>query len=346
MINYNTGQISPLAIHHIGRALEGEDLKVMDNMVSLKEDEYLEQLVFHYLLSKFKEPSFYNFDALEGESNRIQEIATSIFEEKEGMLDRSKELAHILYKGQEHPNIKTGALVVCHFEDILVEDELLEAVGIFKIESKAAFLQLDELQNAYKFKALEGLAMNGLDKGCLILNTEKADGYKVCVLDKTGVQEARFWKNTFLNLKERKDEYHNTTHYINLTNDFVNDRQKSSPNPDGMEKLEVMNASEKYFNSNDSFNENEYLDSLFGDEQVAQDFQDYKSQVAAKKGYDLGSDFGISDAAVKKQSKVFKSVIKLDKNFHIYVHGDRTKIERGQDDFGRKFYKVYYEEEH
>lgn len=345
MINYNTGKISPLAIHHIGRKLEGEDLRLTDNRVALTGDPYLEQLVFHYLLSKFKEPSFYNFRQESG-GNKVQELVAAAFEDQEQLMAHSKELAQLLYGSQEHPNIKTGELVVCHFEDILVEDELLEAIGIFKIESKASFLQLDEMQTSYKFTALEGLAMNGLDKGCLVLNTEKSDGYKVCVLDKTGNQEARFWKDTFLNVKEREDAYHNTTHYINLTNDFINDRQKSSPSPDGMEKLEVMNASEKYFNSNEKFNENEYLDSLFQDEGVAQEFQEYKSEVASRKGYELGSDFGISDVAVKKNSKVFKSVIKLDKNFHIYVHGDRTKIERGQDEFGRKFYKVYYEEEH
>ncbi|MDD4067910.1 MAG: nucleoid-associated protein, partial [Bacteroidales bacterium] len=54
--------------------------------------------------------------------------------------------------------------------------------------------------------------------------------------------------------------------------------------------------------------------------------------------------FNISDSAVKKQARVFKSVIKLDKNFHIYVHGDRKLIEQGQDEKG-KFYKVYYNEE-
>ena len=47
---------------------------------------------------------------------------------------------------------------------------------------------------------------------------------------------------------------------------------------------------------------------------------------------------------VKKQARAFKSVIKLDKNFHIYIHGDRDLIEQGEDERG-KFYKVYYNKE-
>ena len=49
-----------------------------------------------------------------------------------------------------------------------------------------------------------------------------------------------------------------------------------------------------------------------------------------EEGIDRFDTFYISDAAVKKQSRSFKSVIKLDKNFHIYVH-----VEQGEDEKGR-----------
>lgn len=38
-----------------------------------------------------------------------------------------------------------------------------------------------------------------------------------------------------------------------------------------------------------------------------------------------------------------KEVVKLDKNFHIYIHGDRSKIQEGMDDKG-KYVKLYYKE--
>jgi hypothetical protein len=57
-------------------------------------------------------------------------------------------------------------------------------------------------------------------------------------------------------------------------------------------------------------------------------------------------EFDISTQAVKKQAKVFKSILKLDKNFHIYVHGNRELIEQGYDEEKHmKYYKVYYREE-
>ncbi|MGN6534001.1 MAG: nucleoid-associated protein, partial [Ginsengibacter sp.] len=56
--------------------------------------------------------------------------------------------------------------------------------------------------------------------------------------------------------------------------------------------------------------------------------------------------FIISDTAVKKQARVYKSVLKLDKNFHIYIHGNKELIEKGYDE-GMKmsYYKVYFKEE-
>jgi len=60
---------------------------------------------------------------------------------------------------------------------------------------------------------------------------------------------------------------------------------------------------------------------------------------------EVSDNFDISKQAVKKQARVFKSVLKLDKNFHIYIHGNRDLIEQGVDNNGRKFYKIYYEEE-
>ena len=57
-------------------------------------------------------------------------------------------------------------------------------------------------------------------------------------------------------------------------------------------------------------------------------------------------DFVISPTAVKKNQKFMKSVVKLDKNFHIYVHGRHDYVEKGYDeDKALKFYKLYYTNE-
>ena len=69
------------------------------------------------------------------------------------------------------------------------------------------------------------------------------------------------------------------------------------------------------------------------------------ARAMAKQLIDQQDNFAISADAVKRQARVFKSVLKLDTNFHLYIHGDREKIERGVDESGRKYDTIYYEQE-
>jgi hypothetical protein len=78
---------------------------------------------------------------------------------------------------------------------------------------------------------------------------------------------------------------------------------------------------------------------------VIKSFKKFKNDFQNENDLEIVSEFDISSPAVKRQSKVFKSVLKLDRNFHIYIHGDKDLIEKGVDEDGRKFYKIYYREE-
>ena len=58
------------------------------------------------------------------------------------------------------------------------------------------------------------------------------------------------------------------------------------------------------------------------------------------------NEFEISPQAVRYSKRFIKSVIKLDKNFHIYVHGSRDRINKGFDpEKGLNYYQVYFDEE-
>ena len=49
---------------------------------------------------------------------------------------------------------------------------------------------------------------------------------------------------------------------------------------------------------------------------------------------------------MKHYTRVFRDVIKLDKNFHIYVHGDNQYIKKGYDEVtGTHYYQLFFKEE-
>ncbi len=345
MINHISAKLSPVSIHYIGKHSESEGIRIKPLPLSL-EDDYKVELIFKYLLSRFKEPAFsaFTFSSGELEDNPLYNYASEIFADRNLLHERSEQIAKYLYNNSQHPNIKAGEFIMCYLEDILVEDEMLDAIGIFKSESKDVFLKLLEGDSQYSLNHESGLALGGLDKGCLILNTEKSSGYKLCIIDKSNKQEAAFWSQDFLNVKERSDDYHFTSHYIQLTKDYVDNKKRTTDGFSKENELAVMNASEKFFKSNETFNESEYMEEL-ASVGVEDDFAEFKRESQRDKGFFLQPDFDISPAAVKKNNGIFKSVIKLDKNFSLYIHGDRSMIERGEDEYGRKFYKLYYEEE-
>ena len=105
-----------------------------------------------------------------------------------------------------------------------------------------------------------------------------------------------------------------------------------------------MRASE-YFSSNDSFDENTFCKEVFKNKQQSDIFEQYKEEILCEEKC-LSGPFEINKSLLKKQSKVFKNVIKLDKNFHIYVHGGEGLIKKGYDEeTGMEYYQLYFKKE-
>jgi hypothetical protein len=111
------------------------------------------------------------------------------------------------------------------------------------------------------------------------------------------------------------------------------------------DKIDLLNRSMKYFKEKDTFNMDEFTGEVIGNPKAIESFKTFKSQYEQEFDSPIAETFEISDNAVKKQARVYKSVLKLDKNFHIYIHGDRELIEQGVENDGRKYYKIYFDQE-
>lgn len=348
MINYINAHFHAISAHYIGDFSESEGIKISAHPTAIN-DEYLKSLLFKYFFSNFKEPEFYSFTFLDGDlaMNPMYKYIAEIFENPSIIHEQSQVIAKYLYNQSKHPNIKSGDMMMAYIEDVLIEDELANAIVIFKSEAKDSYLKLQQLQDQYNVGHSEGININKLDKACVIFNTEKEDGYKLCVVDNSSRnKEAIYWRQDFLNVENRSDDYYKTKVYIQATKAFVNDRLKPLYDIDKSDEAYILNASQSYLKQEESFDESSYLDSIFGEEEeVKKEFTKYKKDYQEENNVELADAFDVSQAAVKNQSKVFKSVLKLDKNFHVYIHGNRNMVEKGVDEDGRKYYKLFYESE-
>ena len=91
--------------------------------------------------------------------------------------------------------------------------------------------------------------------------------------------------------------------------------------------------------------DDDYEDRIFfSNKEIIDEFKAYKEEYVEENNQALDTQFFVSPSAYKKNARYLRSVIKLDKNFHVYVHGNHDLIEKQSDEKG-KFYKIYYEAE-
>ena len=190
----------------------------------------------------------------------------------------------------------------------------------------------------------EGIDIKRLDKGAVIFNVEREAGFAVHIVDNTNRTEARYWIDDFLRVRQRQDDYHNTHNALAMCKKYVTKHLSKEFDVSKADQAEMLNDTISYFQERDSFSLDEFSEQVIRQPEVAESFARFKQEYEQERDIRIEDEFGISDSAVKKQARSYKSVIKLDRNFHIYVHGNRGLLEQGEDEKG-KFYKVYYEEE-
>ncbi len=350
MFFHSDSNIEQLAIHRVGNKLRDEFYVLSEQPVAL-EDELLSQLLKQYFLGPFERVNevyrlFHSSGTLA--LNELYHFATAFFAGETDFHAFGQQVGKHLFESSNHPNIKAGELYVVHLRDVQLEGELHEAIGLFKSENKETYLTVSPVQGAFDLGyEQEAININKLDKGCLIVNTEREEGYKVLVVDQTNKQEAAYWKDDFLGVRVRNDAYNQTGNFLKVYKKFVNEELDTKFELERTDKIDLLNRSMDYFKENETFKQAEFEEVVLGNPQAASLFNDYRQQFESEFDAPMGDGFGISSQAVKKANTAYKSVLKLDKNFHIYVHGKREYIEKGFDDEkGMHYYKVYFNEEH
>jgi hypothetical protein len=336
--------IKSIAVHTVGNKLNQENFHLSKRNLSINDE--INQLLANYFLSPFKSSEYFNFyHDIDINMNEVFVCVSKIFSNPETLLEQSVNLAKHLYEQSTHPKIKGGEFYTVYFKDCIIDGKTVDAVGLFKSENKDTFLKVFPSGDGFEIESEKGININKLDKGCLIFNTERENGYIVAVVDNTnkGI-EAQYWIDDFLHVRPRKDEYYNTQNILAICKSFVKNELPQQFDVSKADQADLINKSVKFFKEKDNFNLAEFANEVIGQPEVIDSFNKFKSSYQQEREIEIADNFTISEAAVKKKVRGLASVIKLDKNFDIYVHGNKELIEQGRDEKG-KYYKIYYQEE-
>lgn len=346
MIIKEDASLERLVIHKTGNKSREEGIKFSKAPVLFSEA--IKDLLMRYFLSPFGKNEYFNLHhEADVNLNEVYHFACAIFDDPGSFYLNSVNLANHLYENSVHPKVKSGEFYVALLKNLIVDGEEVDAIGLFKSESRDTFLKVYPTSDNFSIEHEDGININKLDKGCLIFNTERENGFVVATVDNLSKSnEAAYWIDNFLKVKQRNDEYFQTNQALTLCKQFVTEKLPETYEIDRPGQAELLNKSMKFFKENDSFVMEEFVSEVFAEPDIIETFNEYKRDFEIEREVKINDDFDISGQAVKRMSKVYKSIIKLDKNFHIYVHGDRDNIEKGFDDErGMKFYRLFYNEE-
>lgn len=347
MINFENCEIANIVIHRVGNKFEGGELTLSDRCF-LPDDQDVLLLLKSYFLSSFKKDAYFNFQPYADElmNNPVYASATTIFNDEQDFYLQSVEIARHLFEQSNNPNIKSGELYVVHFRNCNVEEGVCDAIGIFKSETKDTFLKIVMNQNTYQLVGESGINIKKLDKACIVFNVNRENGYKVCILDKTNSREAIYWTTDFLGLEPGGDSYFQTANYLNLCKDFVKDIYNQENDVPRADQIDMLNRSLNFFKEAEVFSEDRFKQEVVQEPEVINAFENFKAQYETDNQVDLSDHFAVSDFAVKDEKKYFRHVLKLDKNFHVYIHGEKKYIRKGYDpDRDMNYYVLYFRNE-
>jgi hypothetical protein len=345
MIDFTRAELSHFAIHYVGNKGLGEEITLSEELISFKDD-FVKETLLRYFLNPFKTDIYHKFrEKADVSLKSVANMSEDLFASQKNFLSVSKKLAKYLHDQSIHPKIKGGEFYVCYFKDAMVDGELCDAIGYFKTENKETYLKVYQHLNSFDVECDDGIDIYKLDKGALVFNTEKAKGYKLSIIDNNNrnAECALYWEEEFLGAKLKENGYYFTKNFMDASRGFCEEVLTEGNSVTKQDQMMMLNKSASFFKEKDHFNMKDFEKEVLIDPGVINAFSEYRHNFNERNDLHSIDEFDVSPTAVKKNAKYMRSVVKLDKNFHLYIHGQYDYVERGFDEGkGMKYYKLYY----
>lgn len=346
MLNLDQATLNNLVIHRIGNQALEDGIRLSEEEVAMSE-QVLDMLGRTLLIPFFKEDLLYNFyHETDVALNEMHTVSKKFFDENDEFMQYSVKIANMLYNLMINPKLKGGELWIGRFSNVIIGDEVVDALGLFFLDKKKNFVRLFSNDSGYAIEADQGFDPSDYLSGCLICNSEAENGYLIRMYGKTKGGDYKLWTDEFLILKQNEDDFFKTQMAMHMCHEFVMEKVPEEFDVIRPDQADMLNKSFEYFKGNDSFEPKHFSEEVIEQPEVKESFNAFSQKYGRENGVDLNNEIQVNDRAVKKLSRAFKSVIKLDKNFHVYVHGNRDFIGRGYDEEkNMHFYQLYFKDE-
>lgn len=352
IIDFSQISIQLAAVHYAGNKSEDEGTILSKELMDIRDEDFKE-LLYEFFLANIKQEDIYQFEHHSNiMMNEMYTYCKEVFDAPHSsLLEQSVNiLKHVYAQSESSPKIKGGEVYVVFFQDCLIEDELVDAIGIFKSENKHTYLSFAQDENGLAVTTQKGVNLQKLDKGALILNTDAEGGYVVLSSDMNAT-EANYWRIEVMNIEPMKDNVFHTKAHMNLCKDFV--KKVYAKEVDQKQQSDFLNKAVNYFDTEATYDTLDFTQKVMADEEHAIWFKEHKEKFEQAKDLEPTEGFNIHKSAVKSMRRKLRNLIKLDTQVEIRINpnpeemdlGERF-VERGFDeDKNMHYYKIFFNQE-
>lgn len=344
---FSNARLFAMSLAKVGNPVRNEPLRSSKRLCRFKDDEA--ELLTHCFLKCFRtlEPCQLHHHS-DLTKNELFAAASAIFENNETLLEQGAAIARHLHAKSNHPNIKSGDLCIALLDDVKVLGESVQALSIVKSESRVPFLQISERDGDLVLTTEQGIYPEKIDKGCLILNHGRADGFTVYLFDKSG-GSTHFWVRDFAGAVPVKNDEFLTRRFSELCVAFA---ERGVPeNTLQEERMEVASRTLNYLKENEEFDLGDFeRRALAEPERIAQ-FEAFKVDYEEERGEPVAERFPVSKKEAEKATNRLRSRMRLDVGVDLkfssgFIHQAAHFLERGHDaDKGMEYIKIFFRKE-
>lgn len=345
--NFRKAKLSAMSLAKVGNPVKNEPFQVSQSLCRFNDEEA--ELLTHCFLKSFRALELHHLDHHTSvESNELFGYAASIFDDNGTLLEQGANIARHLRSQSNHPNIKSGDLCVALINDIGMGGVAVQAISIVKSESKVPFLQISERDGDLVLTTEQGIYPDNIDKGCLIINHGRADGFSVYLFDKGG-GGTNFWVREFCGARPVTNDDFLTRRYGELCVAFA---EKGLPEDTPQEeRMEVASKTMNYLNETDEFELDTFESTALEEPERIEQFKTFKEDYEEEQGEPLKESFTVSKKEAEKAESKLKSRMKLDVGVTMqfssgFIHEANRFMERGHDEEKQMdFVKIYFHKE-
>lgn len=307
MLDISSTRIKSLIVHRIGNKLREEGCQLSHKETS--RSQAVDDLILrHYLASAARSGDLYEFyHESDIALNVIRHYCSIIFSDNDTFQNHSESIGKHLYSCSVHPNIVGGEFIVCLFDDIRVTQKRCQAIGLFRVEKKAHYLETKEQNGDIGVFECMGIPMDNIQKGAIVFS----DNAKVHIVD-TLSAKTKYWVDSFLKVipsDESKICEKATATFLKSVSKRVNEPnqtlafgtslRKAVADNRGVSVADIVTLSEKYLGRDD-------VDAILNDIKVVA-------------GRELPSALLVDEKRLKRIAREFFSKTEVCEGAHIVI---------------------------